>query len=76
VGRVGCSVPEQIDSDDGPARVTEEVDPTGRAPAVLERRAESVDENNGLGAHVDTVRAVRDMSLGDRHPRIAAQRSA
>jgi hypothetical protein len=53
-------VPEQVDGNDGPAGISEEIDPSRGAPTVLERRAESVDQNDGLGAHADTVRGVRD----------------
>ena len=56
VGRVGGAVAEQIDRDDGAVGVAEEVDPTGRPPAVLERRAESVHEHDGLISHRRSVR--------------------
>ena len=60
VGRVGGAVPEQVDRDHRPVGVAQEVDPSRRPPAVLERRAESVHEHDGLIPHRDSVRANRE----------------
>ena len=42
---VGGAVPEEVDGDDRATGVGEQVDPARRAPAVLERRREPVDED-------------------------------
>jgi len=59
VRRIGGAVAEDVDRDDGPARVGEQVDPARCTPPVFERRAESVDENDGLISHPDNVQSTQ-----------------
>ncbi len=66
VRRGGRPVAEEIDRDHRAARVGEEVDPATGPPTVLERRADSMHEHNGLGPHAHTVRANTERVRGNR----------
>jgi hypothetical protein len=69
VGFGGRSVPREVQWDDDPAGVGEQVDPSRFAPVALERRGEPVDQEDRKGGHsgrLPTARRGGLLSSGSR----------